>query len=280
MIGVFAAEWLKLRKRTATFVIGVIWIALILLLEYLVAYTFSKSAPRPRTGVASFNPKAIIDALLPHNLVHYLVPGNITLGGALALILAALLEGSEFGWSTLKTLFTQRPTRLSVFAGKLLALLLLLVLFVVLAFVTAATGCLIVAAGEHAPINWPPPGDIMTGAGAMLLVFAAWASVGVGLAVLVRSTALAVGIGLVYMLVVEGLINAFAARNGVVKAIGNGLLGTNANALVASFRTTVSGGRVTAVSSVDVGQAALTLSSYIVVFVLLAALLLLRRDVT
>ncbi len=85
MIGVFAAEWFKLRKRAATYVIGAIWIALILLLEYLLSYYFSKNAGRPRNG-GGFNAKAFIDTLLPQNLVHYMVPGNTTLGGALILI--------------------------------------------------------------------------------------------------------------------------------------------------------------------------------------------------
>ncbi len=280
MSGVIAAEWLKLRKRAATYVIGAIWVALILLLEYLLSYYFFKSAPRPRLGAGGFNTRTFIDALLPRNIVHYMVPGNTTLGGALMLILAALTGGSEFGWATLKTIFTQRPTRLTVFAGKLLALLLLLVLFVVLAFVAAGVGSLIVAAGEHATVVWPPPGDIARGAGALLLVFAAWAAVGLGLAVLFRGTALAIGIGLVYALVVEGLVNVFAAGNDVVKAISNGLLGTNAGALVAPFRTSSGGFRATTGSSVGVGQAALTLGVYVVVFALLSALLLRQRDVT
>jgi len=279
MIGVFSAEWLKLRKRAATYVIGAIWVALILLLEYLLSYYFSKSASRPRNG-GGFNARALIDALLPRNIVHYRVPGNTTLGGALVLILAALIGGSEFGWSTLKTIFTQRPTRLTVFAGKLLALLLLLVIFVVLAFVAAGVGSLIVAASEHATVVWPPLGDILKGAGAMLLVFAAWAAVGLGLAVLFQGTALAIGIGLVYALVVESLINVFAARNDVVKTISNGLLGTNASALVDPFRASFGGFRASASPPVGVGQAAITLGVYVVVFVLLAAILLRQRDVT
>lgn len=279
MIGVFAAEWLKLRKRAATYVIGAIWIALILLLEYLLSYYFSKNASRPRGG-GGFNAKAFIDTLLPQNLVHYMVPGNTTLGGALILILAALIGGSEFGWSTLKTIFTQRPTRLNVFTGKLLALLLLLIIFVVLAFIAAGVGSLIVAASEHATVVWPPLGDILKGAGAMLLVFAAWSAVGLGLAVLFRGTALAIGIGLVYALVIEGLISVFAAQNDVVKTIRNGLLGTNASALVDPFRASSGGFRATTSPPVGVGQAAITLGVYVVVFVLLAAILLRQRDVT
>jgi len=167
-----------------------------------------------------------------------------------------------------------------VFTGKLLALLLLLIIFVVLAFIAAGVGSLIIAASEHATVVWPPLGDILKGAGAMLLVFAAWAAVGLGLAVLFRGTALAIGIGLVYALVVEGLISVFAAQNDVVKTISNGLLGTNASALVAPFRASFGGFRASASPPVGVGQAAITLGVYVVVFVLLAAILLRQRDVT
>ncbi len=278
MIGIFSAEWLKLRKRVATYVIGAIWVALILLLEYLLTYYFAKSAPRPRNGGAGFNAKSLIDLLQPRNIVHYVVPGNTTLGGALMLILAALVGGSEYGWSTLKTIFTQCPTRLSVFAGKLLALLLLLVIFVVLGFIAAAIGSLIVALGEHATVTWPPLGDVVKSAGAMLLVFAAWTAVGFGLAVLFRGTALAIGLGLVYALVIEGLIGVFAARNDVVKDISKGLLGSNAGALVAPFSS--SAGRGAASSAIGAGQAAIVLGVYVVAFVLLAGILLRQRDVT
>ncbi len=281
MTGVFAAEWLKLRKRPATLIIGVIWLALVLLLGYLLPYLIFKSPSRARNGGPPLNSAALIAGLQPRNLVRELVPGFSNLGGTLILILAALVGGSEYGWTTLKTIFTQRPSRLTVFAGKLLALALVLVVFVVGGFVAAAVGSLVVALVEHAAVSWAPLADIVKGAGAMLLIFAAWATLGLGLAVLFRSTALAIGLGLVYALVVESLISAFSGISDIVKTVSKGLLGSNAGALVDPFRSSTGGFRAGGGSPlVGVGQAAITLGIYVVVFTLLAAFLLQRRDVT
>ncbi len=280
MIGAFSAEWLKLRKRTATIIISVIWLALVLLLEYLLPYLIFKNPPRPRNGNPALNSAALIATLLPKNIASYFVPGSTTLGGALALVLAALTGGSEYAWGTLKTIFTQRPTRLSVFVGKLLALALLLVVFVALGFIAAAIGSVVVALTDHAAVTWPPLGDIAKGAGALFLIFAAWAALGLGLSILFRGTALAIGLGLVYAFVIEGLISFYSNSSDVVKTISEGLLGTNGGALVDPLRSSSGGFRASTSPPVGVGQAAVTLGVYIVVFVALAAILLRQRDVT
>ena len=42
------------------------------------------------------------------------------------------------------------------------------------------------------------------------LILAAWAALGVLLGVLTRGTSLAIGVGILYALVIEGLLSAFA----------------------------------------------------------------------
>jgi ABC-type transport system involved in multi-copper enzyme maturation permease subunit len=212
--------------------------------------------------------------------VHWFVPTLSSLGGTLILILAALVGGSEFGWSTLTTILTQRPGRLSVFTGKLLATAVLLVLFVVLGYVVAAIGSLIVALLQHATVTWPPAADLARSAGAMLLIFGAWTAFGLGLAVLFRGTALAIGLGLAYALVIDRLVAAFSSISDIVKTVSQGLLGTNASALVDPFRASAIGEGTGAGAIAGPGQAAIVLSAYIVVFVVLAGILLQRRDVT
>jgi ABC-2 type transport system permease protein len=283
VIGVFEAEWLKLRKRPAALVVVAIWLAIILL-AYVLQYAFSRNTPHipgASARVIAGQRKALTAPLLPQNIVHELVPIFSSLGGTLMLILAALIGGSEYGWATLKTILTQRPGRTRVFAGKILALLLLLVLFVTLGFAASLVGSLIVALAEHTRIVFPPVGDIIEGAAAMLLIFAAWAAVGLGLAVIFRGTTLAIGLGLVYTLVIEGLIGAFSSVSISIRTISEGLLGTNANALVDPFRTssTFNNGAATLLK-IGVAQAVGVLSIYVVVFVLAAALLFQRRDVT
>jgi ABC-2 type transport system permease protein len=279
MRGTFKAEWLKLHKRPAIRSIVVIWLALVLLLGYLLPYLVFKNPPPGRVG-ARFAGAALLPSLLPTNLVHWFVPTLSSLGGTLILVLAALIGGSEFGWSTLKTILTQRPGRLSVFTGKLLAIAVLLVLFVVLGYVVAAIGSLIVALLQHATVTWPPATDLARSAGAMFLIFAAWTAFGLGLAVLFRGTALAIGLGLAYALVIDRLVAAFSSISDIVKTVSQGLLGTNASALVDPFRDSTIGEGTAAGAIAGPGQAAIVLSAYIVVFVVLAGILLQRRDVT
>ena len=279
MSGIVRAEWLKLRKRPAIRSIVGIWLAVVLLLGYLLPYLVFKNPPPGRAG-ARFASAALLSNLLPNNLVHWFVPTFSGLGGTLILILAALIGGSEFGWSTLTTILTQRPGRLSVFTGKLLAIAVLLVLFVVLGYVVAAIGSLIVALLQHATVTWPPAADLARSAGAMFLIFAAWTAFGLGLAVLFRGTALAIGLGLAYALVIDRLVAAFSSISDIVKTVSQGLLGTNASALVDPFRASAIGEGTGAGAIAGPGQAAIVLGAYIVVFVILAAILLQRRDVT
>lgn len=279
MSGIVASEWLKLRKRPAIISVGAIWLALVLLLGYLLSYTVFKNPPPGRLG-ARLASAALAPDLLPNNLVPWFVPTFSNLGGTLILIMAAIVGGSEFGWGTLTTIFTQRPGRLRLYIGKLLALSIVLILFVVLGFAAAALGSVIVALLEHAAITPPPAGDVLRGAGAMLLIFAAWTAFGFGLAILFRGTALAIGLGLAFALVIDRLIVAFAGISDIVKAISQGLLGTNATALVAPFRAASPGEAAGGSPIAGPGQAALVLAAYVVVFTALAGAVLYRRDVT
>src|SRR2546421_5402811 len=62
-------------------------------------------------------------ALYPINFVRQALQQWNVLGGVFALILGVLLQGSEYGWGTIKTLYTQREGRLTMLAGKVGALL-------------------------------------------------------------------------------------------------------------------------------------------------------------
>lgn len=283
MIGIVRAEWLKLWKRPAARVIALIWVVLVLVLGYLLPYMVFKNPSRGADSTVRIADAVAILGLLPQNLVHWFVPGLTNLGGTLIVILAALIGGSEYGWTTLKTMLTQRPGRLKIFIGKLLALFFLLIIFVLLGYLAAALGSLVVASLEGAQVGWPPALDVAKSAGAMLLIFAAWAALGFGLAIIVRGTALAIGLGLVYGLVIDGLIVAFSGISDLMKSVSQGLLGTNASALLDVFRLTTAtrgfGGERGAPIA-GPGQAAAVLVLYIVVFLVVAGFLLERRDIT
>ena len=299
----FRAEILKLRKRPATWILALIWVAVIAF-SYFSTYAFIANAPPPEpppgTGPGgeeippevqeqmqaqeqAFN-DAILESLYPENLVSNLLTGGATnVGAALLLILGALTLGSEYGWGTLKTSLTQRPGRFGVLFGKLLAFAVVLVLLVLLGFATAALCGFVIARIEDAAIDWPSLATLAKGLGAGTLIFAVWGAMGFALAALFRGTALAIGLGLAWVLAVENLIAGLAGPNSdneTLETIRKTLPGENsfslANSLGSPLPEELTGGFQ---PLVEAGQAVWVLAAYAAGFVLISALLVWRRDV-
>lgn len=297
------AELSKLGKRPATWVLGMIFFAGVLVLGYATIYALAASLPETgeTSGKAPYEARSggvgegearaegppqagsmreeLLSGLLPENLLSGLLSTSSNLGGTLALILGALAVGGEYGWGTLKTVLTQRSGRTNVLLGKLIALGVVLVVFVLLAFVAAVAGSYGVALLEGVPADWPPPGELAGGTGAAWLILMTWAALGAFLAVLFGGTALAIGLGLVYVLVLEAVIAGLPADNEVFEAVRGALPGQRAGSLAGSFGPTASGAPGIPAPA-DPGQAALILGFYVVGFASLAALALRSRDVT
>lgn len=279
----FAAELLKLRKRPATWVLGLVWLALSLFFGYALPYAIYLATRGIDAGQAptGFDPGIILRETLPDRLVPNLVSGFPTFGGAIALILGALVAGSEYGWGTLKTMLTQRPQRLGVYAGKLLALGVVLAAIIVPVFLLGALCSYGIASIEGSAAAWPSLLDVAKGLGAAWLIFAMWAALGVLLGTLTRGTALAIGLGLVWALVVESLVGGFAPLWDVLANIQKALPGQNAGSLAASLGSATQGdqGAPGVVSAVSGAQATWVLLLYLAAFLVLGGLLLRRRDV-
>jgi ABC-type transport system involved in multi-copper enzyme maturation permease subunit len=275
VIGSLRAELLVIRKRASTWILLGIWTTLALVFAYLVPYVSYLNDP-------TRNP---LSDVLPERLVGTLMGGFPFFGGVLALMLGVLTFGSEYGWGTLKTLFTQRPGRLQVFASKLLAVAVALIPFVLAVFALGALASSAIALREGADIAWPSASLVLRGLAAGWLILAVWASFGVLLAVLSRGTSLAIGIGILYALVIEGLLSALAGEIALLDRLVEFFLRANAYSLV-----TVLGVSADDVSNngpgsfagpfVEGAQALLVLGSYTALFLVLAGWLLRRRDVT
>ena len=110
------------------------------------------------------------------------------------------------------------------------------------------------------------------------MISAVWTSLGAFLATLFRGTPLAIGLGLVYALLLEGIAATLLAANDRFEPALEFLFNENSYALINSFSQT-SGGLGAPQSIVEPERAALTLAAYALIFVLLSALLLRRRDV-
>lgn len=278
MVGSFKAELRKLRRRSGMWVLGAICLFLILFFGYGLPYLL-------RDNPSSANPEIrstgeLVATLLPEKFLATAVGGVAGFGGALALILAAMVAGGEYGWGTLKTVLTRKPARLRVFSGQAAALALAALLFALLILVPSALASLAVAGAEGRRIAWPPSGEIARALGASWLILGAWAALGLALATLFRQTALAIGLGLVYLLVLEGLIGSFAGSSGLIADIRQVLPAANAQALAGAFGG--SGGPPGAAAGPPIGaaRAALVLSAYAAGLTLLAGFFYQRRDVT
>ena len=95
-------------------------------------------------------------------------------------------------------------------AAKLAALAIVLVPFVLALFSAGAVTSYVIAQIEDAPTSWPSAWLLLRAIAGGWLILAVWAALGVLLGVLTRGTSLAIGIGILYALVIEGLLSAFA----------------------------------------------------------------------
>jgi|Tabmets5t2r1_1033131.scaffolds.fasta_scaffold00331_2 ABC-2 type transport system permease protein len=275
-----SAELLLIRKRRSTWILLGLWIALAMFFSYLLPYV------EYRNGDIGGGPgQTPLEELLPDRLAGHLSGGFPFFGGVFALMLGVLTFGSEYGWGTLRTVLVQRPGRLRVFTAKLLALAAALVPFVLAVFALGTVASYAIAWGEGAEARSPPLWDLMRALAAGWLILAVWAAFGVALGVLSRGTALAIGVGILYALVIEGLISAFADQITLLDPLVQLFLRANAYSLVDGLGASTSGAATDGPGAfsgpyVSGTQALIVLIGYIASLLVLSGLLLRRRDVT
>ncbi len=286
MLASFRAEILKLRKRPATWVLGIVWVTVVMLFGYVLTYSFVANAPPPPDDIPQeaqaqqedFN-QSQIEALLPESLLQNMFGGGFFgIGAAIVLILGALVAGSEYGWGTMKTILSQRPGKLAVLLGKLLALSVVLLLFVVLGLCGAALASFVVAGFEDAAVEWPAVGELLRGLGAGMLVFAVWALMGFALATVFRGTALAIGLGLAWALIIENTVAALPIESDTFESLRKATLSENTFGVTSYFGSTMPEGFGIPQALVDAERGVIGLLVYVAVFVLISALFM-RRDV-
>lgn len=279
----FGGELFKTVRRLAVWVCVLGLLAAAVTIGYALpwlAETFTKNVQGLPPGVTLADLKV---ALYPANVVRQTLQQWNLLGGVFALIVGVLLQGSEYGWGTVKTLYTQHDGRLAMLIGKLGTLLVIVVVMVLGIFAVDAVSSFIAATLDGKSIDFPAATEILEGIGALILIYGFWAAFGFILATAFRQSAMAIGIGLAYALVVEGLIFGF----------GGGLLGdwvkkiqewfpiANTGYLTDAFGAVRIRGLQTAVKPyADATHAIIVLSIYLVAFVAISAVLLRRRDVT
>jgi ABC-2 type transport system permease protein len=287
MIATFRAELRKLWQRPSVWVLGGILLAVVVVFGYAVEWIqYATASTSFRSG--GLTAAQLKEGLYPASFVKLLANGGVSaLGPALVVVLGALVVGSEYGWGTLKTVFSQRPGRIQVLAGQFAALALIVAVLVVAMYALAAASSLLIVLLDGKPVLWPAALDILKGLGASWLVFECWTLFGALLAYLFRQSALAIGLGLAYMLIIEGLVFGLLGgfNLGWLTTAEKFFIGQNATALGQSFGQAVQAARgggpvVSSTPLVGAGQAALVLAAYGLAFIAGSMLVVRRRDIT
>jgi ABC-type transport system involved in multi-copper enzyme maturation permease subunit len=271
-----SAELMMLRKRTGAMVLLGLWVILDLVFGYLVPYLTYRNGSGPR--------REPLSDLLPQNLGNHVASSFPFYGGAFALMLGVLAAGSDYGWGTWKTLFTQRPGRLKVFTSKLIALAVGLLPFVLSVLVVGAAAGVVIGQVEGIAIGWPSASEVLLAFGAGWFLLGVWAAFGVMLAVVSRGTSLAIGVGILYALALEGLLSALASQVSLLEPLVKFFLRANGYSLVRALGVSLQGSANDgpgAFSGPFVGglQALIVLTLYLGSFLLISAVLIRRRDI-
>jgi ABC-2 type transport system permease protein len=277
----YRAEMRKITRWPAMWILVAVFLVLSQVFGYLIPYIAYRSG-----GGSGFSagetPAQLLADLLPGRLVPNTLGGFPLFAGAIALIIGGLVTGSEYGWSTMKTILTQRPRRLAILGGKVLAIVSTILVLVVVVFAMNALWSWLIATSTNGAVGWPSVSELARGIGAGWLILGTFGLLGALLGILFRSTAMAVGLGLVWVLAVENLIRGFAGVLGFLDAFQKGLPGTNAGSLVAALGAPTidqSGGTPGVNAVVGGAQAAIVLLITVSAIVAVAALVLQRQDV-
>ncbi|MGH3412888.1 MAG: ABC transporter permease [Marmoricola sp.] len=273
------ADLFRLRRWPAVWVIVGVWLGLNEVFGYVLNYVAYNSGSSNFSTEGQSN-AALLASIMPAGVPDTLVGGMPMFGGALMMVLGAIIAGSGFGWGTWKTIFTQGPSRVASVTGSLGALATI-VTGVVLATLALDLGSSLVVAGvtsQH--VVWPAFGAVGQSFGAALLIMGMWALAGFFLGVLARGPALSVGLGLVWLLVIENLLRSAGSLLSWLETFTHFLPGTAVGSLAGSLLG--SGGPDSApgvIQAVSGSQALWTTVAYVVLLPLVSVWLVRRRDV-
>lgn len=271
MIGAIKAELRK--SRRPSFVISAGVLAALTVLVYSVNWYL---ALHPGAGGGD---TVSILALYPDQFVNNMMRAAFPIGAAVAVVLGAICAGSEYGWSTLKTTFTQRPGRLTVWGGGVMVFMILMRAMTAVLFVMGAAMSVVVATFQNHAITWSALADVAKGFGAIWLILGVNGTIGLALGTVIGQPAAALGVGLTYILAVEIIAVRFIdlINNGQFKWITDNFVNQNATALTQTFHSAAFGPAQASV--VSGGHAVTVLFAYGVGLLIVAAGLIRLRDV-
>ena len=270
------AELLRLRKWSAIWVIVGAWLALSLSFGYVFNYVAYKTGDDNFAGDGASNAQLLAE-LMPNAIPDVIVSGLPMFGGALAMVVGALVAGNGFGWGTWKTVLTQGPGRVAAVGGSLAAVTLFVFAMMTATLALCAGVSVAIAATEGQTITAPALSDLGQSFGAGFLVLEMWALIGFLVGVLAKGPALAVGLGLVWSLVVENLLRGVGSLLPGIEPVTDALPGTAGGSLAGAIIGGPNGtpGVLDAISG---ERALVTVAAYVLVAAVAAVVVMRRRD--
>jgi hypothetical protein len=211
MTRAISAELLKLRRRSVLLGAGAV-IPLITIVATVAVMAGASNGPPP-TEQAEFKPTlAMLGAA-----------GGMTRGftaaasflGLLVLIVFIASTTSEWSQGTARVLLTRQPRRLQVFAGKTVALLVVMAAALLVALVVASLTAYVMAAARGIPTSeWLTGAGLRDAAGdcaRAALSLACYGVLGIAFGTLIRSTTVAIAIAFAWFFPLEHIVqNAWA----------------------------------------------------------------------
>lgn len=276
------AELMRLRAWPAVWITLGAWLLLSLMFGYLFTY-LSYTSGDPGFADEGTSQAQQLARMMPDAVPNVFLQGMPMFGGALMMVLGALVAGNGYGWGTWKTLFSQGVRRTPALLGSVTALTAVVLGTLVVTFAFDLGVSLLIAASESQDVVLPALGSSGKAFGAGFLVLEMWALLGFLLGTLARGPALSVGLGLVWALVVENLLRGVGQLLGWVESLTEVLPGTSAGSLIGAVigLDPTSGDQTPGVlTTVPGDRAAITVAVYVVVAVVASIVLVRRRDVS
>jgi len=276
MINALRSESLLLRRRPALYVIGGLWLLMVVAFAYGIPYIVFRTVTTSQQ-----DRQALLEVLTPDHAGLTSLSSYPLFGGALMLVLGVLLTGSEYRWGTWKVRLVQGPRRHEVLLAKMLTGASGLAVLAAATLLLSLLVSTVIAEVSSAPLAWPSPADLARSLAAALLISVAWMSVGAVLAVAFRGTSVALAAGLLWTLLFENVLSGLATVFSALEPLRTVLLGSASGSLVGAMgaKTQSNGGTPGVVDHLSGPWSVLVLTVYIVGSAAAAAVLLRRRDV-
>jgi ABC-type transport system involved in multi-copper enzyme maturation permease subunit len=273
------ADLLRLRTWPAVWVTVGAWLTMNAMFGYVFNYVTYNSGENNFSNQGQSRAD-LLASILPAALPDSLPQGMPMFGGAIMMVLGAIIAGNGYGWGTWKTVLTQGPSRTSTLLGSLSATTLIVAGIVVATVVSDYLMALAVALAESQSTALPALGDTAQSVGVAFLVLEMWALAGYLLGTVARGPAVSVGLGLVWALVIENLLRGVGGSLSWVESFTHVLPGTASGSLVGQL-VGVGGPDPTPglLDTLSLDRALVTVCAYVLVLPLVTWWLVRRRDV-